>query len=257
MILQNISKAIREQNYYAVALEFVIVIAGVVIGFQINAWAQDREAKRAEAALLARLYEENLSAIAYIDAEISTSVRSLRLLDQAVAALNAGTLGDMPMEDFTNGVWRSARYPALTPPNAVADEIVNGARFGLIEDAGVREALSRYLRSVDHYAQQLPYFRNLADQPDQLGGAAFGSVYRPDLPERRQTVADFDALAANDRFVREITGSIYGQLAMIAYRRGVRETAFELCHAVASALDETCSAEPLTVEPFTEGEPAP
>lgn len=32
MILQNISKAIREQNYYAVALEFVIVIAGVVIG---------------------------------------------------------------------------------------------------------------------------------------------------------------------------------------------------------------------------------
>lgn len=37
MILQNITKAIREQNYYAVALEFVIVIAGVVqtwIAFQ-------------------------------------------------------------------------------------------------------------------------------------------------------------------------------------------------------------------------------
>ncbi len=44
MILQNISKAIREQNYYAVVLEFVIVIAGVVIGFQINACNPGRQA---------------------------------------------------------------------------------------------------------------------------------------------------------------------------------------------------------------------
>ena len=36
MILQNISKAIREQNWFAVVFEFVIVIAGVVIGFQIK-----------------------------------------------------------------------------------------------------------------------------------------------------------------------------------------------------------------------------
>ena len=38
MILQSLTKAIREQNYYAVVLEFLIVIAGVVIGFQITAW---------------------------------------------------------------------------------------------------------------------------------------------------------------------------------------------------------------------------
>jgi hypothetical protein len=43
VILQNISKAIREQNYYAVALEFFIVIAGVVIGFQVNAWNEARQ----------------------------------------------------------------------------------------------------------------------------------------------------------------------------------------------------------------------
>ena len=38
MILPNLTRAIREQNYYAVVLEFLIVIAGVVIGFQITAW---------------------------------------------------------------------------------------------------------------------------------------------------------------------------------------------------------------------------
>jgi len=49
MILQSISRAIREQNYYAVVLEFVIVIAGVVIGFQIQAWNEDRADRETEA----------------------------------------------------------------------------------------------------------------------------------------------------------------------------------------------------------------
>ena len=42
MILQNLTRAIREQNWFAVVLEFVIVIAGVVIGFQIQAWNAGR-----------------------------------------------------------------------------------------------------------------------------------------------------------------------------------------------------------------------
>jgi len=42
MILQNLSKAVREQNWFAVFLEFVIVIAGVVIGFQITARNAER-----------------------------------------------------------------------------------------------------------------------------------------------------------------------------------------------------------------------
>ena len=45
MILARLSNAIREQNWFAVILEFVIVIAGVVVGFQITA-AADRAAER-------------------------------------------------------------------------------------------------------------------------------------------------------------------------------------------------------------------
>ncbi len=42
MILARISSAIRAQNWFAVALEFVIVIAGVAIGFQTTAWNAER-----------------------------------------------------------------------------------------------------------------------------------------------------------------------------------------------------------------------
>lgn len=43
MILTRLSTAIRTQNWFAVILEFVIVIAGVVIGFQITAWNAERQ----------------------------------------------------------------------------------------------------------------------------------------------------------------------------------------------------------------------
>ncbi|MCP2671886.1 hypothetical protein NHF40_13185 [Maricaulaceae bacterium EIL42A08] len=61
MILQNISKAMREQNYYAVAVEFVIVLAGVVIGFQVNAWNEARVSDQRAVELLDRIEEEFLA----------------------------------------------------------------------------------------------------------------------------------------------------------------------------------------------------
>jgi hypothetical protein len=49
MILARITRAIREQNWFAVVLEFVIVIAGVVIGFQVTGMAGERDDRETEA----------------------------------------------------------------------------------------------------------------------------------------------------------------------------------------------------------------
>ena len=44
MILARLTRAMRQQNWFAVALEFVIVILGVVIGVQVTAWNSARQA---------------------------------------------------------------------------------------------------------------------------------------------------------------------------------------------------------------------
>ena len=58
MILANLTRAIREQNYYAVVLEFLIVIAGVVIGFQIQGWSEYRQEQAQLDRLLLALSQE-------------------------------------------------------------------------------------------------------------------------------------------------------------------------------------------------------
>ncbi|MBI1237004.1 MAG: hypothetical protein GC188_10020 [Alphaproteobacteria bacterium] len=250
MILARLSRAIRTQNWFAVAVEFFIVVAGVLFAFQLSSLADTRRAQAEEHANLLRLLSEAEGAVTYLDNRISASLASTHLLDRAIRALNEGALNGLSIDDFENGVWGSTRFPALTPPRAVTDELIASGRIGALSDAGVREAISRYNRSLDRFAQQLPYFRQVAVQPDDIGGAAFSSIYRPDLPDRRETQADFDALAQNEAFVREITGSIYGQIIMLRYYDHVREEAFNLCQAVALAVDRPCDAEPYTLVIF-------
>lgn len=47
MILRRLMQNVRDQNWFAVGLDFVIVVLGVVIGFQVTAWnaARDDEAR--------------------------------------------------------------------------------------------------------------------------------------------------------------------------------------------------------------------
>lgn len=52
MILSRLKAAIKEQNWFAVVLEVCIVIVGVVIGFQITAWGNERSERAREQVLL-------------------------------------------------------------------------------------------------------------------------------------------------------------------------------------------------------------
>lgn len=55
MILDNLTRAVNTQNWLAAGIEFLIVVAGVVIGFQINTWAEMRAERDREQLLLGRL----------------------------------------------------------------------------------------------------------------------------------------------------------------------------------------------------------
>ncbi|WP_412061307.1 hypothetical protein [Rubrivirga sp. IMCC45206] len=68
MILRRITQHVRDQNWTAIAIDFVIVVAGVFIGIQVSNWNADRVERAREATYLAQLRSEiasNAEAIAY------------------------------------------------------------------------------------------------------------------------------------------------------------------------------------------------
>ncbi len=58
MLLRRLMQHVRDQNWFAVGLDFVIVVLGIFIGFQVSGWSDQREAQSAADDLIARLYAE-------------------------------------------------------------------------------------------------------------------------------------------------------------------------------------------------------
>lgn len=42
MILRRITKHVKDQNWFAVVLDFLIVVVGILIAFQITNWSEAR-----------------------------------------------------------------------------------------------------------------------------------------------------------------------------------------------------------------------
>ena len=60
MILRRISENVRSQNWFTVAVEFVIVVVGVFLGLQVQDWNEARKERIEEQGLLSRLHVETL-----------------------------------------------------------------------------------------------------------------------------------------------------------------------------------------------------
>ena len=87
MLLRRISKHVKDQNWFAVALDFFIVIAGILIAFQITNWNDERADKAEYAQALARLDTEiknNIITINSISAEVA---EDLKIVGDALEAV--------------------------------------------------------------------------------------------------------------------------------------------------------------------------
>ena len=55
MLLRSLTKHVRDQNWFAVFLDFFIVVAGILIAFQITEWNEARSSSIEEQELLRQL----------------------------------------------------------------------------------------------------------------------------------------------------------------------------------------------------------
>ena len=67
MLLRSITKHVREQNWFAVALDFFIVVVGILIAFQITEWSEQRQEASLETTYLNRLAADLDETISYLD----------------------------------------------------------------------------------------------------------------------------------------------------------------------------------------------
>lgn len=153
MILSRLSRAFREQNWFAVALEFVIVIAGVVIGFQITAWNGERGERELELRYLERLTGSVAAdAVEFEDAANLAAQRGSQAR-RILAALEDPSQAGADSDAFLLGIVTAAYTYTPNVDRIAYDEMINRGHIGLIRNEAVRSQIAAYYQDLEVRSQ--------------------------------------------------------------------------------------------------------
>ena len=164
--LQRLSRALfadtadraRATDWWAVLVEIAIVVLGILIAFQLNAWGERRSQRRAEGVLLQRLAEE-----ARMDARMLGSARQQHLDSADNYELLGRALRDPSLEaEYHQRGARGCnllRMPAVRRQSIGAVGQAAGARLDLVSDPELRRRLRIAEAQRSFSDRQLDYFR--------------------------------------------------------------------------------------------------
>lgn len=229
------------RDWAAVGLDFVIVLVGVLLAFQINSWNENRIERRAQSAALERLLSESEEAIHYL----SRSVDRFEEGNQSRAELLT-RLREDDWEGFNNdamafGIVTIGRAPPAAPPRSAYEEIIASGRFAGIGDAAVRDAVTEYYASVDYLNGMSEYIQRLSSLEPYWRHDGVTDEYAPDYPFQIRTVIDVDAMRADPQFEEMLVRGHRVQLSLTQWWRTALDDAGAMCEELARFSDSTCS----------------
>lgn len=132
MILRRLTKHVEDQNWFAVALDFLIVVLGVFLGIQIGNWntdsAQNRQAAELERQLVLEMAGEALNYRGRL-----IYFRDVQAIGEAVLADAEGTavLAD---QDYIIKAFRATQYNTHIKTRYAFDKIVADGLLDRIKD---------------------------------------------------------------------------------------------------------------------------
>jgi hypothetical protein len=161
MILSRITTALKEQNWVAVTIEFLIVILGVVIGFQISAWNEARQERQDVRALLSGLVAdvelaEQLAA-STLDARLDR-VGHLVAAWQQIEDPDVSAMGNEECLAIA-----ASHHFGVTIANLTSlEEVLASGRLRILGSSELRMALSRYEQATDTLREMLQHYPSWA-----------------------------------------------------------------------------------------------
>lgn len=160
MILRRLMGHMREQNWFAVVLDFVIVVGGVVFGIQVSNWNDTLKDKAYQSLVETRLITDFTVISEEIDqssAYLEQVILSLHTLKRAIMRGEA-----LPEEDdaIKFALNRGFSYPQISQRSGTLIELLSSGRLDLIEDEDMRLALVQYDENAQNRRFNLSQIRN-------------------------------------------------------------------------------------------------
>lgn len=143
MLLRRITHHVRDQNWFAVGLDFLIVVVGVFIGIQVANWNQELREQGLQQTSMASLREDfhaSLYELQQREASLIEIIEAMRTL------LEMESDGATPPDvDHLNSLFKNIHaMPAFHWTSRTYDNLIGAGEMRLIENPEIANALAKF-----------------------------------------------------------------------------------------------------------------
>ncbi len=241
MLLRRLTEHVKTQNWTAIALDFLIVVLGVLLAFQISAWNESRRAEVVRAAAIERLLAESEKSVQYLRTSVARFEDSNAKRADLLNRLSQDDRQDAKTDQMIQGIVTMGRMPPVAPPRSAYDEIIASGLFAEIGDAKSRESVTAYFASVDYLNGMSEYMQTLSDWHSYWRSDSISEVFSPDEVFQTKTVLDVDALRKDEEFQAILVRGHRVQLALTDWWRGALSDAETMCLELARYSNRRCT----------------
>ncbi len=153
MILRRLSQSLKEQNWAAIVIEFVLLVAGVFLGIQVANWNEERRDRLTEVEYLDRLRQEIASMLPQAQTTKASLAEQLGQIKELRTFLASGEGRDVLDVRHCIAAGRSHIYAATIYYPPTIKELIATGRILLIRNAGVRTAIMSFEQSYADLSQ--------------------------------------------------------------------------------------------------------
>ena len=147
MILRRFSEHIRKQNWFAVGLDLTVVVVGIYIGLQADAWMSSKQDRDLEVEYLERLLSDMEESITAQRSDIETFDDGTASIDYIAEIQKSGTSEGLDEERLILGL-NNIGWVAPPATNMVTiRELQSTGNISLIRDLSIRMAIGQFERS--------------------------------------------------------------------------------------------------------------
>jgi len=248
MLLRRITQHVKDQNWFAVFIDFLIVVFGVFMGFQVQAWNEHRNDAADTKEYIQRLVTDMELSVERNDDQITQSQLQVARLDQIINALEACELLPENKSTFITGLYNLGKYDMPVMLMGTINELNSTGKFTLIKDLALRDLISESVREHEVL---------LALDSQILGRSIPGVNYahthmRFNLAEHNMTSADIDPklvtfefseLCADKKFINAIATVRDMRLAAKAFSEQSRDDQLALIEVLQKNLGNSVESQ--------------
>jgi hypothetical protein len=160
MIFRRLAAHLREQNWAAISIEFVLLVVGVFLGIQVANWNEDRQDRQAEQRYLRELVRDLRSDTRGLQGRLENTLSKFALSEQIILEIDPAFerppfLPSVDTSPKPAGIFRDHAFAGLattslvTSSDATFRELVQTGKLAVLFNRNVVNQLVAYYALIE------------------------------------------------------------------------------------------------------------